>query len=363
MPLHRRKPGFVLWPLSQIYGFVVGVRNQLFNLKILKQTSFDIPVITIGNITVGGTGKTPHIEYLIKLLGNNFKIAVLSRGYQRKTKGFLLATRSSKACEIGDEPRQLKQKFPQIRLAVCKNRVEGIRKLVTAFPDLHAVLLDDGYQHRYVKPGLSILLIDYNQPIFNDRLLPYGNLRERESEIRRAQIVIVTKTPERIKPIEKKIFIKDLHLYPYQFLYFTTFSYSNPVPLFKHAVQQKIDYEHLKKHHFSIILVTGIANSHPLTSFLKKYTAKIDHIRYSDHHYYSVKDFESITRRFMKTGSRHKIILTTEKDAVKIKELKPKDDNLKRNLFYIFMDNGSKRFNKDIMDYIGKDKEVNRLHN
>ena len=367
MPLSRKNFGIILLPVSMIYGLIAGFRNLLFNCQILAQTQFKIPVITIGNITVGGTGKTPHVEYLVKLLNKLFKIAVLSRGYKRKTSEFILATTSSRVSEIGDEPKQIKLKFPNIKVAVSVNRVQGIKKLLSVYPDLDAIILDDGYQHRYVKPGLSILLIDYNRPLSTDHFLPYGNLRECQSETRRAHIVIVTKTPENIKPIERRIFIKDLHLFPYQFLYFTSFTYLPPVAVFKKVTHQNIDYEYIKKNHVSVVLVSGIANPGPLLNFLKKYAASTDHIQFPDHHDFSVKDMERITQHFVQLNSKHKIIVTTEKDAVKLREIEGTDKKLKQFFYYIpvevkFIDNDVKRFNRDILDYVGKNKEVNRLH-
>lgn len=367
MPLGRKNLGIILFPVSMVYGLIVGIRNLLFNWQILKQTQFKIPVITIGNITVGGTGKTPHVEYLVKLLSRNFKIAVLSRGYKRKTSEFILASASSGVSDIGDEPKQIKQKFPDIEVAVSGNRVEGIKKLLSAYPDLDTIILDDGYQHRYVKPGLSILLIDYNRPLRSDHFLPYGNLRECYSETRRAHIVIVTKTPENIKPIEKRIFIKDLHLFPYQFLYFTSYTYLPPMPVFKKAPNQKISYEYIRKYHVTVVLVTGIANPGPLLRFLKKYTASTEHIQFADHHDFSVKDMERITQRFLQLNSKHKIIITTEKDAVRLREIKGTDKNLLQFLYYIpvevkFIDGDVRRFDRDITDYVGENKEVNRLH-
>ncbi len=367
MPLNRKNLGIILFPLSIIYGLAVGIRNLLFNWQILKQTRFQVHIITIGNITVGGTGKTPHVEYLVRLLSKSFKIAVLSRGYKRKTTGFILASTSSGVPEIGDEPKQIKQKFPNINVAVSENRTEGISKLLSAYPGLDAIILDDGYQHRYVKAGLSILLIDYNRPLKTDHLLPYGNLRECQAETRRAHIVIVTKTPENIKPIEKRIFIKDLNLFPYQFLYFTSFSYLPPVAVFKSVTHKKMDYESMKKNHVSVILVTGIANPEPLLNFLKKHVTAVNHIQFSDHHDFTQKDIEKINQQFLQLDARHKIIITTEKDAVRLKEIKGTDKKLKQFYYYIpvevkFVDGDVKRFNRDITDYVGKDKEVNRLH-
>ena len=279
MALNRRKTAFITFPLSLIYGLIVTIRNRLFDLKIIKSAEFDIPVISIGNITVGGTGKTPHIEYLIRLLANEFNIAVLSRGYKRKTRNYMLAAEESTSDDIGDEPKQLKQKFPDVHIAVDRKRVHGILNLLENIKDLKAILLDDAYQHRYVKPGLSILLIDYNQPLSSDYMLPFGNLREKRCETGRADIIIITKTPKDLKPIEKKILIKDLKILPYQFLYFTTYDYKNPEPVFDNNIK-RLDFHSIRKNKSSILLVTGIAQPGPLVKFLNSYLYTIDHMNF-----------------------------------------------------------------------------------
>ena len=210
----------LFYPLSLIYGIVVWIRNVMFDINILKSKEFTIPVISVGNITVGGTGKTPHVEYLIRLLKDEFKIATLSRGYKRKSFGFVLANESSTVIEIGDEPRQIKQKFPEIAVAVDSNRVKGINKLLQSEKNLNAIILDDAFQHRYVSPGLSILLVDYNNPLKDDYLLPFGRLREQAGERQRADIIIVTKCPSKIKPIDQRLLEKDLKMFAYQKLFF-----------------------------------------------------------------------------------------------------------------------------------------------
>ncbi len=366
MTINRKKIGFLTFPLSIVYGIITGIRNLFFNHQILKQTSFPIPIICVGNITVGGTGKTPHVEYLVKLLMRDFNIAVLSRGFKRKTNDFLLASHSSSIKEIGDEPKQIKQKFPKTIVAVSKKRVEGVTRLLSDYPNLHAVILDDAYQHRYIKPGLSILLVDYHRPLISDNHLPFGDLRESKREIKRAHIIIVTKTPEHIKPIEKRIFIKDLTLYPFQFLYFTTFVYGNPVPVFKKSAA-KHGIELFKDHQTSLLLVTGIASPKPLFDYLKKLTPRIRHMQFPDHHAYSYKDFEKIKDELLQLKHKHNLIITSEKDAMRINELKNLDKSLKDCMYYIpvevkFLDNGARKFNKDLLDYVGKNKEINRLH-
>ena len=230
MELKTRK---IFYPLSILYGWVIACRNYLFDNGILKSHSFDLPVISVGNITVGGTGKTPHIEYLVNLLKGEFRVAVLSRGYKRLSKGFILADLNTSMHKIGDEPFQMRQKYPDILVAVDKDRCHGIDKLRELDPKPDAILLDDAYQHRYVKPGINILLVDYNRLICNDMMLPAGNLREPERGKNRANIVLITKCPQDIKPFDYRIISKHMKLYPYQKLFFTTFQYKGIKALFK----------------------------------------------------------------------------------------------------------------------------------
>lgn len=366
MTLSRRKIAFITFPLSLIYGFIVTVRNRLFDYKIIKSTKFKIPVISVGNLTVGGTGKTPHIEYLIRLLANEFNIAVLSRGYKRKTRNYILATAESKSDDIGDEPKQLKQKFPHVHIAVDRKRVRGIFSLLESIEDLKAILLDDAYQHRYVKPGLSILLIDYNQPLSSDYMLPFGNLREKRYETGRADIIIITKTPKDLKPIEKKILIKDLNILPYQFLYFSTYEYKNPVPVFDNN-SKRLDFPSIRKNKSSILLITGIAQPGPLVKFLNSYLYTIDHMNFPDHYTFTSEDLVKIKIRFDKIKTKNKYIFSTEKDGVRLKELKIADDELKSSMYFIpvevkFLYEGAKKFNNDIINYVKKNRKINKLH-
>lgn len=223
-----------LRPLSWLYGLGVGFRNQLFELGILRSRSFSVPVISVGNITVGGSGKTPHVEYLIRLLQDKAKVAVLSRGYKRKSRGYLLAEDDTPMRLIGDEPYQMKRKFPKIHVAVDKKRCEGIDRLISdeATCDTDVVLLDDAYQHRYVKPGINILLVDYHRLILYDELLPAGRLREPKSGKDRADIVIITKCPPDLKPVDYRVLTKAMNLFPYQELYFSCLAYDELHRLF-----------------------------------------------------------------------------------------------------------------------------------
>jgi len=217
MPLPARNTyNILLYPFSLVYGMIVWIRNTLFDYQVIRSTEFPIPIISVGNITVGGTGKTPHIEYLVKILKEEFEVATLSRGYKRKTRNFILAGPDPDVRDIGDEPVQIKHKYPDVHVAVDRKRVNGIRELMKRIPQLDVILLDDAYQHRSVKPGLSILLIDFNRPTWEDHLLPAGRLREQTYEKRRANIILITKCPDRLKPIERRIIVKDLRLFPFQ---------------------------------------------------------------------------------------------------------------------------------------------------
>ena len=234
-----------LLPLSWLYGLGVGFRNLLFEMGILKSRSFSTPVISVGNITVGGTGKTPHVEYLVRLLKDQAKVAVLSRGYKRKTSGFVLADKDATVRSIGDEPFQMKTKFPNVTVAVDRKRTRGIDKLTSGdyVKDIDVILLDDAFQHRYVKPGINILLVDYHRLIIYDKLLPAGRLREPVVSKNRADIVIVTKCPKDLKPMEFRVITKAMSLYPYQQLFFSTHEFEALRPVFskkpKHLKKRK----------------------------------------------------------------------------------------------------------------------------
>ncbi|WP_321287792.1 tetraacyldisaccharide 4'-kinase [uncultured Sunxiuqinia sp.] len=353
----------LLYPLSWIYGLVVYIRNTLYDSKIFKSTEFEIPIISIGNITVGGTGKTPHTEYLVQLLKKHVNVATLSRGYKRKTKGFRLVETSSKAYEVGDEPLQIKQKFPEVTVAVDEKRVRGINHLLkddANSPD--AVLLDDAFQHRQVRPGINILLIDYNRPIDKDELLPVGRLRERKYQRRRANIIIYTKCPDEITPITRRIIMKDVNLRPYQSLFFTTMEYGNPVAVFGKRKELPEEMDGKKKR--PVILLAGIANPTLLQKYLASHYAVIDELIFKDHHHFEVKDFKEIEERYLKYQSQDPIIITTEKDAMRLRDETSIPDFIQSQLYYIpvmikFLDHEGKSFNKTIVGYV-KDNRSNR---
>ena len=335
-------------------------------MQILKSVEFDFPVISVGNITVGGTGKTPHVEYLIDLISEKFHIAVLSRGYRRKTKGFVLADKNSGPHDIGDEPFQVYSKYKNITVAVDEKRVHGIEQLKKKYKKLQCVILDDAFQHRYIRPGLNILLIDYNRPLHKDFLLPAGDLRERAHGMQRANIVIVTKVPHDIKPIEKRIWIKDLNLFPYQLLYFTAFEYGKLTPVFQ-GKQKKMGLDEQDKKSTGIVLVTGIVNPGPLFDEIKVYSHSVTHLRYPDHHDYSLADIEKFRKNFYALSEKNKLIVTTEKDAVKIGQMKGIDPELKKVIYYLpvrikFVGGKQDEFDKNILKYVAKNKRLSRLH-
>ena len=357
----RQIPRPALIPLSLIYGLVVSVRNLLFDLRILRSTRFKLPVIAVGNITVGGTGKTPHVEYLIQLLKNDYELAVLSRGYKRKTKDFILASTKSGVADIGDEPLQIKLKFPDINVAVERNRVKGVRTLIESIHKLDVVILDDAYQHRYIRPGLSILLVDYYRPVFNDMLLPAGNLREPWQNTKRADIIIVTKCPDHLSPNERSGFISNLHPGPKQAIYFTKYAYGSPVPVFpdKRGRQDTISHKHLHKSGTGVLLVTGIANPEPLRQFLKKNLQVKDELTYPDHHNYDRQDLQLIKSTYKTIEAKEKYIVVTEKDAVRIRESAIADKSFRKVFYYLpvevkFLAKGEKPFIKRVYKFIRK---------
>ena len=345
-----------LLPFSWLYGIGVRLRNQLFDIGMLKSRSFDVPVISVGNITVGGSGKTPHVEYLVKLLKDKTKVAVLSRGYKRKSKGFVLAKKDTPMSEIGDEPFQIKKKFPNIYVAVDKDRCHGIDKLTdnNVAKDTDVILLDDAYQHRYVKPGINILLVDYHRLIIYDKLLPAGRLREPKEGKSRADIVIVTKCPSDMKPMEFRVLIKAMNLRPYQNLYFTTLKYGNLKPLYC-GDDMKLD--NLTKQH-NVLLLTGIASPNQMILDLKPYTENILPMTFSDHHQFTQKDIRRLNEQFAEMPEP-KLIITTEKDATRLFGMEGLSDDVRHNIFALpvevqFMLDQQDMFNQKIIDYVRK---------
>ena len=345
----------ILFPLSLIYGMVVFFRNLLFDLGILKSVSFQLPVISVGNITAGGTGKTPHVEYLLNLLGRDFQIAVLSRGYKRKSRGFQMAVAGSTVEEVGDELMQIHNRFPQLVVAADNDRIHGIGQLTLKFPGLRAIILDDAFQHRHVNPGLSIVLVDHARPVFRDFLLPMGNLRESRRNIHRADMVIITKCPPEISELQRREFIRRLRLRHQQPVFFTGYQYGNILPVFRDKAQAFAMHPQKQKNP-GILLVSGIANNKPLKDHLMTCTTRLISLSFNDHHTYTPADIRAIERRFAELPADSGIIVTTEKDAVKFREIPDELHNISPFIYYIpigvkFLDEGEKAFNKMVMAF------------
>jgi len=301
---------YLLFPISFLYGLVTSIRNILFDLKIFKKSFFNIPIIAVGNLSMGGTGKTPQIEYLISLLKANHKISVLSRGYNRNTRDFILLNESSTSQEVGDEPLQYFNKFNNINVAVDTDRVNGISNLI-AFKNPTVILLDDAYQHRKVKASFYILLTKYNDLFIDDFLFPTGNLRESKKGVKRADIIIITKCPKNITEFDKKDITKRLSKFNKP-IFFTYVSYAN-----KTMGSQSISNINLKE--YEVLLITGIADSTPLLNHLNNLNVNYNHLNYSDHHNFSDKEINQIKKNFSEIKNKNKIILTTEKDYSRLK--------------------------------------------
>jgi tetraacyldisaccharide 4'-kinase len=289
------------------------LRNFLFDKNIFKSASFNFPIICVGNLATGGTGKTPMTEYLIEILQNKYEVATLSRGYKRKTKGFAIANERTTALEIGDEPMQFHGKFPHITVAVGEERIVAIPQILHDKPACNVIILDDGFQHRTVRAGLNIVLTDFKNLYTRDLMLPAGDLRDIKASIKRAHIVVVTKCKSDLSIEEKNEIEKELKLLPSQKVFFSEILYAPPVHLFtKETVNISTDTD--------VLLITGIANPKPLKAFIEKYVHSYDMLKYADHHIFNSGDLKDIKRHFEKLKSGNKIIITTEKDGVRLKK-------------------------------------------
>lgn len=303
---------FLLFPIAIIYDLVTRIRNYFFDIGVFKSTSFKIPIIAVGNLSVGGTGKTPQIEYLIRLLKDTYKIAVLSRGYKRKTAGFVLLNSNHTAVDVGDEPLQYFKKFSTIDIAVDANRVNGIQQLIVQ-KSSEIVLLDDAFQHRKVNANFYILLTKYNDLYVDDFLLPTGNLRESKSGAKRANVILVTKCPENLSENEQQNIVAKINPNKNQHVFFTTISYAENLKGSCEILLSELpDYE--------ILLITGIANPKPLLAFLSEINIVFKHLKFADHHEFSAAEIKTIKQEYQQIKSTKKLILTTEKDFVRLSE-------------------------------------------
>jgi len=347
-----------LLPLSWLYGLGVGFRNFLFDVGVLKTHAYKVPIISVGNITVGGTGKTPHVEYLVRLLKDKMRVAVLSRGYKRKSSGFVKAEKDTPMKMIGDEPYQMKQKFPTITVAVDKKRTRGIETLTNQDSnksDIDVILLDDAFQHRHVKPGINILLVDYHRLVIYDKLLPAGRLREPLKGKNRADIVIVTKCPKELKPMEYRVITKAMELFPYQHLFFTTLEYEALHPVFQ-KTKSTISLSELSDK--NILLLTGIASPRQMVEDLSPVVKSITPMTFADHHNFKRKDIEKLNEVYASMPSP-KLIVTTEKDAARLITCENLSEEVKKNLYHLpirinFMLDQEELFNENIIGYVRK---------
>ena len=323
----------LLFPISLVYGLVVFVRNRFYDLGVLSSKSFTTKTICVGNLSVGGTGKTPMIEVLVRLLQNKYRIAILSRGYKRKSKGFLLATRETSVEYLGDEPYQLKSKFPEVSVAVDADRRNGISRLEEMVgPEV--ILLDDAFQHRKVKPDFSILLTAYDNLYIDDWYLPTGNLRDAKGEARRANIILVTKCPEKLSGLEKKSLTAKINPSPNQKVLFSYLAYN------KVLKGSNIKLEELKDK--KLTLVTGIANPSPLVDFLQNEGISFEHMEFNDHHFFSEQELSILKKK--------ENILTTEKDYVRLKAKIPKLHYVE--ISHQFMDGDDHIFEEELQRFM-----------
>lgn len=347
----------LLYPFSILYGIIMWLRNKLYDSGIYSSITFSVPVINVGNLSTGGTGKTPHIEYLIRLLQYEYKVATMSRGYKRRSKGFILAGTSSTAFELGDEPMQFHLKYPEVAVSVAEERMTGIPALISEKPFTEVVLLDDAYQHRSVKAGLNILITDYAKPFYTDFILPFGNLRESRSAYKRANIIIVSKCPAQLGQKEQQKIIESIAPLPHQQVFFTKIKYGTCYDIFTGA-SLLLTPQH------KVILISGIAKPEPMLNYLKTKVAEVHLLRYADHHYYTDNNLEEIKQTFDNWPSANTVLVTTEKDATRLSLKKEKLQEWDLPLFVLtieigFLNDGGK-FDKSVIQYIERERAEER---
>lgn len=337
-----------LFPLAIIYGAVIKTRNLLYERNIIKSVEFNLPIICVGNVCVGGTGKSPMVDYLVKLLKKKYEIATLSRGYKRRTSGYLLANENSTDIEIGDEPMQFHLGHPDIAVAVGEKRIEAIPQLLYDRPQTKLIILDDAFQHREIYAGLNIILTDYSNLFTRDFFLPTGDLRDERASMKRAQLIVVTKCPLNLTEHERFLLIKEISPEPEQQIFFTAIQYGKPYHL---VSGEKIE---LNKE-MEVMLVCGIANPFPLTQYIHEYTKTYDAMFFSDHHLFSIDDLTEIKNRFDFLSEKNKIILTTEKDAVRLIKFKEKLIDIPIYVIPIsleFLFNQCTEFDQKVSEYV-----------
>lgn len=315
----------LLLPFALLYGLIIIIRNWLYDKSIMKSTAFGLPLISVGNLSVGGTGKSPMVEFLVVHLKGRFKVATLSRGYKRKTKGYALANDNTTAIDIGDEPLQFYKKFPDVPIAIGEERITAIPQLLHDRPETKVIILDDAFQHRAIKPGFNILLTDYGNLYTRDFFLPTGDLRDSKSSYKRADMIIVTKCRGDLSLQEKESLQKELNPQPHQKIFFSCIAYGLPYHIL-HGNFYSLDDQ------TEVLLVTGIANPKPLKSFLEEHIHTYYMMHYNDHHIFSIDDWKDIKKRFAAINAQKKIVLTTEKDAMRLLKFSTEIDGM---AFYV----------------------------
>ena len=331
-----------------MYSSVIWIRNKMFDKKILRSASFNFPIICVGNLALGGTGKTPMVEYLLRILTKHYEVATLSRGYKRKTKGFAIADSKTTALDIGDEPMQIHNKFPHVSVAVAEERIVGIPQLLHNKPQTEVIILDDAFQHREVRAGINILLTDYNNLYTRDVLLPAGDLRDIKGSSHRADIIVITKCKSHLDEVEKGEIIKEINPLPHQTVYFTKIEYSIPYHLFSKE-EMMLDMES------HVLLVCGIANPEPLKHMLTDFVASYEILNFRDHHIFNTDDLKEIKDHFSKMTGEKKIILTTEKDSVRLVKFEKELENFPIFVFpmaHKFLFEEQAKYDRQILDFV-----------
>lgn len=345
--IYLRSFRLFLFPLTLLYGVVVRMRNYLYDKKIIEGIAFNIPIFCVGNLSVGGTGKSPMVDYLLSLLKQQYPVATISRGYKRRTSGYVLATQQTTAIEIGDEPMQFHLNHPDVAISVCEKRIEAVPELLYDRPETKAIVLDDAFQHREIKAGMQIILTEYNNLYTRDLFLPTGDLRDQTSSADRADIIVVTKCPADLSEHGRFLVLQELSPKRHQYVFFTTIQYGTPY----HIIS---GHEYTITKDTEVLLICGIANPRPLTQYIHDESKTYDALFYNDHHLFSIDDINEIKYRFDAILEGEKIILTTGKDAVRLVRYKEQLEDLPVYVIPIsvnFLFGQSVEFNKLILDY------------
>ena len=350
------------YPASWLFRLFLNIRHKLFDSGHIKSVRFDnVVTICVGNLTVGGTGKTPFTEMLVESLSQTHRVAVLSRGYGRRSSGFVEVTTRSSYKQVGDEPKQIKLKFPDVLVVVCEKRVEGVQRIMELYPDTEIIIMDDAFQHRYIEPTINIVLVDYNRPIYEDELLPVGNLRDLPSQLPRAHFVCVTKCSDTMTPMDMRVMINGLKLFPYQNQFFTRMINGTPQPVFAdEAIMPNIVSGS------NVLALAAIGNPQPFVNSLEMRYNVVEQMLFRDHHPYNVNDMAKLEERLAELPE-DTMIITTEKDAVKLTGRKRIPHNIRKRLFFVsvqisFVSETREKFINQLEKYVRKNQTDSLLY-